>query len=30
MKTVNDFAIYFATFSVQNIAGVNASLDGKI
>ena len=30
MKTVNDFAFYFATFSLQNIAGLGASLDGKI
>ena len=30
MKTVNDFALKFATFSLQNITGLDASLDGKI
>ena len=34
MKTVNDFAFQFATFSLQNItgldAGLDAGLDGKI
>ena len=30
MKTVNDFAFQFATFSLQNITGLDAGLDGKI
>ena len=30
MKTVNDFAFWFATFSLQNISGLDAGLDGKI
>ena len=30
MKTVNDFAFYFSTFSLQNITGLDAGLDGKI
>ena len=30
MKTVNDFAFYFAAFSLQNISGLDAGLDGKI
>ena len=30
MKTVNDFAFQFATFSLQNISGLDAGLDGKI
>ena len=30
MKTVNDFAFLFATFSPQNITGLDAGLDGKI
>ena len=27
MKTVNDFALQFATFSLQNISGVDNGLD---
>ena len=30
MKIVNDFAFQFATFSLQNITGLDAGLDGKI
>ena len=30
MKLVNDFSFYFATFSPQNITGLDAGLDGKI
>ena len=30
MKTVNDFAFYLATFSLQNVTGLIAGLDGKI
>ena len=30
MKTVNDFAFKFATFSLQNITGPDAGLDGQI
>ena len=30
MKTVNDFEFQFATFSLQNIIGLDAGLDGKI
>ena len=29
MKIDNDFAFQFATFSLQNITGLNAGLDGK-
>ena len=30
MKTVNGFTFQFATFSLQNITGLDAGLDGKI
>ena len=30
MKTVNDFAFKFATFSLQNMTDLDAGLDGKI
>ena len=30
MKTVNDFEFYLATFSLQNVTGLIAGLDGKI
>jgi len=30
MKIVNDFSFYFATFSLQNITGLDAGLDAKI
>ena len=30
METVKDFAFQFATFSLQNIIGLGAGLDGKI
>ena len=30
MKTVNDFAFYLATFSLQNVTGLIAGLDGNI
>ena len=30
MKTVNDFAFYLATFSLQNVTGLIAGPDGKI
>jgi len=30
MKIANDFAFKFATYSLQNIIGLDADLDGKI
>ena len=30
MKTVNEFAFQFATFSLQNITSLDAGVDGKI